>query len=489
MSIRGPVSHKNISNDDFGDQVQKVITSRGIEDVGEIRFSDSGYYSVLGTTTLTNDRTIALPNSSGTIALTSQIPTNSTYVDLTTTQTITAGKTFSTVLASTRAGQTNISSSGFYRNPATTALSGSNNYYYSYFTAPPTTGSTTGTASTILVAGAPASATNSYALQILNGQNSFPNGTVSIPSIIFDSNNSSGFYSSASNTINTAISGVNVFQVNSSGATVNGDLYTNVIRSRTSTQINFYPAVNDSTPSGSLTCLFSPSSTSWDVGASVSLHLGDSNHKIQSIYGSGMYFSDTDSIFLSTTAGLYNFSDNGTTTYMTYGTTTADPIGSNTYGLSFGSGASGSSLNIYSSVSHTVKIGRNNDGDAIRLYRNNPSVNVVGSISLTAIGTTYNTTSDRRLKENIVEKKDSLDIVKQLKVYDYNFKADDKKTKCTGLLADEIKILIPEIVSGEEDKKDEYGNIEPLMVDYSKFIPFLINAIQELSDKVDELKK
>jgi hypothetical protein len=96
MSVRGPVSHKNISNDNFGDEVQKVISARGIEDVGEVRFSDSGFYSVLGTSTLSSDRTIALPNISGTVALTSQIVDPSGFVDLTTDQTITSQKVFDT---------------------------------------------------------------------------------------------------------------------------------------------------------------------------------------------------------------------------------------------------------------------------------------------------------------------------------------------------------------------------------------------------------
>lgn len=52
---------------------------------------------VIGTGTLiTGARTFTLPASTGTLALTSQIPTNSTYVDLTSTQTISGAKTFST---------------------------------------------------------------------------------------------------------------------------------------------------------------------------------------------------------------------------------------------------------------------------------------------------------------------------------------------------------------------------------------------------------
>ena len=174
---------------------------------------------------------------------------------------------------------------------------------------------------------------------------------------------------------------------------------------------------------------------------------------------------------------------------LTYGSTSADPIANNAYGLNFGSAAAGSSLNIFSNVSHVVKIGRNNDGDAIRFYRNNPSLNVVGSITLTAAGTTYNTTSDRRLKQDITEKKDSLTTLKQVKIYDYKFKADNEKQKYCGVLADEIRSIMPEVVFGKDDKFDEYGNIEPLMVDYSRIVPYLIGAIQELVSEIEDLKK
>jgi hypothetical protein len=192
---------------------------------------------------------------------------------------------------------------------------------------------------------------------------------------------------------------------------------------------------------------------------------------------------------LFTSVGPYNFIDNGSTTMLTYGSTLADPIVNNTYGLNFGSATAGSSLNIFSNVSHVVKIGRNNDGDAIRFYRNNPSLNVVGSITLSASGTTYNTTSDRRLKQDITEKKDSLAALKQIKIYDYKFKDDNEKQKYCGVLADEIRSIMPEVVSGKDDKLDEYGNIEPLMVDYSRIIPYLIGSIQELVDQIEDLKK
>lgn len=57
-------------------------TTITVNDTGDIIFKDGSFRNTFGTATLTNDRTIVLPNSSGTLALTSQIPTTYPY-DLT----------------------------------------------------------------------------------------------------------------------------------------------------------------------------------------------------------------------------------------------------------------------------------------------------------------------------------------------------------------------------------------------------------------------
>ena len=82
----------------------------------------------------------------------------------------TTTSTFSSVsLNLTGTGSTIISSSTLYSNPASTTFASSNNYFFNYFNTPTTTGSTTGTASTVFIAGAPANATTAYALNIASG--------------------------------------------------------------------------------------------------------------------------------------------------------------------------------------------------------------------------------------------------------------------------------------------------------------------------------
>jgi hypothetical protein len=110
----------------------------------------------------------------------------------------------------------------------------------------------------------------------------------------------------------------------------------------------------------------------------------------------------------------------------------------------------------------------------------------VGSIKFDgAAGVTYNTTSDQRLKENIRTSKFGLEALKTVKVYDYNFKADSKKTLSTGVLAQELHRVYPQAVSvGGADAK-----ANPWQVDYSKLVPMLVKSVQELNEKVESLER
>jgi uncharacterized small protein (DUF1192 family) len=109
----------------------------------------------------------------------------------------------------------------------------------------------------------------------------------------------------------------------------------------------------------------------------------------------------------------------------------------------------------------------------------------VGAIKFDGVaGVTYNTTSDQRLKENIHATKFGLEALKAVKVYDYNFKADSKKTLSTGVLAQELHKVYPQAVTvGGDDEKTK-----PWQVDYSKLVPMLVKSVQELSAEVEMLK-
>ena len=117
----------------------------------------------------------------------------------------------------------------------------------------------------------------------------------------------------------------------------------------------------------------------------------------------------------------------------------------------------------------------------------NASNQVVGTISCTNIATTYATSSDYRIKENVVDMTGAVDRVKQLKPSRFNFTANPSKV-VDGFLAHEAQKVVPESVTGVKDAL--YSNGDPLLqgIDQSKIVPLLTGAIKELIARIEELE-
>ena len=111
----------------------------------------------------------------------------------------------------------------------------------------------------------------------------------------------------------------------------------------------------------------------------------------------------------------------------------------------------------------------------------------VGDISYNSSSTTYATSSDYRLKENVVTDFDATSRLKQLKPSRFNFKVDKDKT-VDGFLAHEVSSIVPEAVRGEKDAVDEDGNPEYQGIDQSKLVPLLTKALQEAVAKIEILE-
>jgi hypothetical protein len=122
----------------------------------------------------------------------------------------------------------------------------------------------------------------------------------------------------------------------------------------------------------------------------------------------------------------------------------------------------------------------NNTGTRYALYIANGSGDPVGNVSFTSSATSYNTTSDYRLKQDL-KSISGLDLVSQIKVYDYQWKLDE--TRAYGVLAHELQEVMPQAVNGEKDGEQMQG------VDYSKLVPILVQAIQELKAEIEILKQ
>ena len=155
----------------------------------------------------------------------------------------------------------------------------------------------------------------------------------------------------------------------------------------------------------------------------------------------------------------------------------------------------------------------------------------VGSITSNGTSTSYNTTSDHRLKEAVVDMTGAIARVKQLAPKRFNFIADTDDTTVDGFIAHEAQTVVPEAITGThnetravtnavlssngellaenvaqddwtankgDDNDDLYpsdstwsaSHNEPVYqgIDQSKLVPLLTGALQEAIAKIESLE-
>ena len=112
----------------------------------------------------------------------------------------------------------------------------------------------------------------------------------------------------------------------------------------------------------------------------------------------------------------------------------------------------------------------------------------VGNIALNgSSAVSYNTTSDYRLKENVVDLTDAITRLNQIPVHQFNFIGETDRT-VDGFLAHEVQGIVPEAVTGEKDAVDAEGNPEYQAIDQSKLVPLLTAALKEAITEIESLK-
>ena len=149
----------------------------------------------------------------------------------------------------------------------------------------------------------------------------------------------------------------------------------------------------------------------------------------------------------------------------------------------------------------------NNSGVVMIRFKQTGGLSNVGSITTSSNSTSYNTSSDYRLKENVTSITDGITRLKTLKPYRFNFKTDPTKT-VDGFFAHEVT-AVPEAVHGEKDAVEttyyaegdtipegkSIGDIKeenivlPQSLDYAKITPLLTAALQEAISKIETLEQ
>jgi len=104
----------------------------------------------------------------------------------------------------------------------------------------------------------------------------------------------------------------------------------------------------------------------------------------------------------------------------------------------------------------------------------------VGSIVTNGTSTAYNTSSDRRLKTNIVDLTNSGTIIDSLKPRAFTWISDNSAD--VGFIADELQTVLPKAVFGQPNAIDAEGKPVYQMIDASQpeLIAYLVAEVQSL---------
>ena len=147
----------------------------------------------------------------------------------------------------------------------------------------------------------------------------------------------------------------------------------------------------------------------------------------------------------------------------------------------------------------------------VNFLLNNGSATQVGYIYSNGSSTSYVTSSDYRLKENVVADWDATTRLKQLNPVRFNFIANPDTT-VDGFLAHEVQDIVPEAITGTHNgMRDEEYEVTPAVldedgnevtpavmgtrsvpdyqgIDQSKLVPLLVKTIQELEARIAALE-
>jgi len=178
--------------------------------------------------------------------------------------------------------------------------------------------------------------------------------------------------------------------------------------------------------------------------------------------GSRISFSNSDTSY--DTAGEIPTSGTHLIAGADNGNSTGTPANINLYswnGVGFGPSITGEAIT-KGELSHLFNV---RNGDAT----------FIGSLTCVNV----NSTSDINLKKDIEVITDATYLIKQLNGVKFAWKKNDEKS--VGVIAQEVEKVLPELISEKQDTGDK-------SVNYSGLVGVLIEAVKELSARVEELE-
>ena len=234
-------------------------------------------------------------------------------------------------------------------------------------------------------------------------------------------------------------------------------------------------------------------------GASISdntITLGDSGFRFKDLHLSGTanignLLNITDGVtngFLTTTSGLMQFGTSTSAPIVFY-TGNAERVRLHTSGKTVASASISFDFIHYFQQTNAngYMLGVDTAGSALAFFYKNGSTGV-GSITTNGTSTSFNETSDKRAKENIVDSPSaSADIDSiQVRSFDWIETGESARTgeqhQKYGTIAQELQSIAPYAVYEPENSENMMG------VDYSKLVPMMLKEIQSLRTRVQELE-
>jgi hypothetical protein len=323
-------------------------------------------------------------------------------------------------------------------------------------------------------------------------------GTAAAPSIAFTGDTSTGLWSPAADTIAASTGGSERLRIDSSGRLLVG-----TSTSRALSGVNSNIQLEGTTyDSSCLSIVRNSAATALDAGG---LLFGRSRGSGTTVVANNDrlgfigFFGANGSDLSNPAALVEGFADGtpgvGDMPGRLVFSTTADGASSPTERMRI---TNGGEILVNSTTTRSVpfSVEANGNGSAAfyqpltasytSLYFLNPN-GTVGTIATSGSSTSYNTSSDYRLKENVSPVTDGITRLQQLKPSRFNFIADPGKT-VDGFIAHEVQAVVPEAITGEKDAVDDDGNLQYQGIDQSKLVPLLTAALQEAIAKIETLE-
>jgi len=271
--------------------------------------------------------------------------------------------------------------------------------------------------------------------------------------------------------------------------------YAALLLNTTGTQNNAFGANSlDACTTGSYNCAFGQATLSNSTTASSNVAVGDNALQFNTTGGSNVAVGEnamrnettgTDNVSIGHEAGQ-------AITGRYYNVHVGYACGKTTDGtrnILIGYGAEGSSTSDWNTINLTTRTAAGKGGSTGFIDPNGGGVYQGNNSS------SWSTTSDKRIKKNIVDNNLGLDAINQIQVKNFEYRTEDEITDFDnpkavvvekqgvqlGVIAQEIKEILPDVV-----KQETTG---AYTVDPDNITWYLVNAVKELSQQVKELKK